>query len=95
MDKSKAEILLDFLRQKDKDLKDEFNLQSILREFQTVKVGESGQTKYLFARAAVLMALGADSPNIFFAKEKFYDRINRFCRQANKVAIIVKKTHGQ
>ncbi|PIP52264.1 hypothetical protein COS77_01670 [Candidatus Roizmanbacteria bacterium CG06_land_8_20_14_3_00_34_14] len=93
MEKTKAERLLEFLRQKEKEIPDEFNLQEFFKLAKTVKIEDKDIFVDKFARALVLMTFGVEHENLNFAKDKFYDRVGRFCRQGIKVAVIINKHH--
>jgi len=94
MEKTKAEKLLEFLRQKEKEEANELNLLEILTAAQEIKIDKDENFINRFARAALFMALGINHEKIEFAKEKFYQRVGGYCRRAVKVAAIVKKVNA-
>ena len=92
---NQANRLIEFLKEKKGTTESNFAVGEILVAAKEIKIGEKEEFSGRFARAAVFMALGVNHPNLDFAKEKFYERVDSFCRQAVKVVAIVKKNHAQ
>lgn len=95
MDKSKAEKLLDFLRQKDKDSKIVLTPDVLQAIAQQIKIKDDEFFVNHYAHSILLMILGIENQKVEFFKNKFYQRIYEFCLISIKSTMVTRKINGE